>query len=112
MWSLFVVYRHEKPQGAALGIGHGMQLGVQTALTMSDQAPASTVAPVFACWLEDVRRAFRQDASIITTFPWPPLEASQSIILANTLMSPHYFQRLKMVLDGPMPMTRDTRSIH
>jgi len=54
---------HEQADGASVGIGHGMKLGVHAALGASDQPPE---APFFTRRLEAVRCALRYVASIMT----------------------------------------------
>ena len=86
---------HEDLQGPPLGVGDGMQLGVQPTFRAPDQAPALVVGPpFFARRLEAVWCALRYVASIMMVFCSVPSEASPSIIRAKTPMSPHRFQRL------------------
>ena len=47
---------HEEAQGAPVGIGYGMELGVHTAFGATNQA---TEAPLFTRRLDAVRCAFR-----------------------------------------------------
>jgi hypothetical protein len=75
----------------ALRVGQDVQFRVQPALGPTDQPSAP---PFFTARLEAVRCAFRWVASIITISVSCACEASSVMMVANTPMRLHRFQRL------------------